>query len=214
MDTIHSTSPNPPEPQPPEAPLSRGQSTRQAILNAAFELFISQGFHGTSMRQIAKRSQTSLSGIYNHFENKEQIFETVLMERHPYHHVLQVLSETHGETVEDFFRKAAEVILEEVGRRPEFFNLAFIAVTEFRGKHVPAMVRTIMSEFMPLVERFIAARGQLRDLPPMTIMSSFYGSLMAYYLSTQFVFPDNPNPPPVDPHLEIFLHGALKKEQP
>ena len=39
-----------------ELDLSRGEKTRQRILDAALELFCRQGYHGTSMRQIATRA--------------------------------------------------------------------------------------------------------------------------------------------------------------
>ena len=45
----------------------RGETTRQEIINAAHDLFTQQGFHGTSMRQIAKQAGMALGSLYNHF---------------------------------------------------------------------------------------------------------------------------------------------------
>ena len=50
---------------------SRGERTRAEIIQAAHDLFIQQGYHGTSMRQIAGQAGIALGGLYNHFESKE-----------------------------------------------------------------------------------------------------------------------------------------------
>ncbi|MFW5981469.1 MAG: TetR/AcrR family transcriptional regulator, partial [bacterium] len=40
--------------------------TDRKILEAALDLFASQGFHGTSIREIAERVGIQKSSIYNH----------------------------------------------------------------------------------------------------------------------------------------------------
>jgi AcrR family transcriptional regulator len=76
----------------------RGEQTKSDITSAAFELFSRQGYHGTSMRQIAQAAGIALGGIYNHFDNKEQIFVQVLLEHHPIYEVLPNLSAAQGST--------------------------------------------------------------------------------------------------------------------
>jgi len=49
-------------------------STRDKILNQALDLFAENGYHGTSMREIAKAVGIRGSSIYNHFSGKEEIF--------------------------------------------------------------------------------------------------------------------------------------------
>jgi len=55
--------------------LPKGERTRQNILQAAYALFLNQGFHGTSMRQIAARAGLAPGSIYNHFNSKDAIWE-------------------------------------------------------------------------------------------------------------------------------------------
>lgn len=56
-------------------------TTRERILEAALELFASSGFAETSMRQLAKAVGFRESSLYNHFENKEAIFNALIEER-------------------------------------------------------------------------------------------------------------------------------------
>ena len=75
---------------------TRGEQTRQAILQAAHDLFIKQGYHGTSMRQIAREADIALGGLYNHFVSKEAVFEAVFLAFHPYHQVIPVIQACAG----------------------------------------------------------------------------------------------------------------------
>ena len=51
---------------------------KDTIEDAARELFIKQGFHATSMRDIAKRAEVSLGNLYNYYETKDSIFESII----------------------------------------------------------------------------------------------------------------------------------------
>ncbi|NWG35568.1 MAG: helix-turn-helix transcriptional regulator, partial [Chloroflexi bacterium] len=72
----------------PEETLTKGERTRLTIENAAIALFMEQGYHATSMRQIAERAGLALGGIYNHFASKDEIFEAIIIDQHPYRKIL------------------------------------------------------------------------------------------------------------------------------
>lgn len=50
------------------------------IVNAAKEIFIENGYAASSMEAIAKRAGVSKVTVYNHFENKEDLFERIMVE--------------------------------------------------------------------------------------------------------------------------------------
>lgn len=54
------------------------EEIRKKILDVAREEFIQNGFIGTSMRTIAKKSKISTSNIYNYFKNKDDLFAEIL----------------------------------------------------------------------------------------------------------------------------------------
>jgi len=197
--------------------LSKGERTSQAIVEAAYSLFIEQGYHATSMRQIAQRAGVALGGIYNHFSSKEQIFDQVLLEKHPYRQVLQILQSAPGETMDAFTHNAARSMAAELGRRPDFLKLVFIELSEFKGVHTPHLFQTIFPQVLPLIQRFSGAQSQLRDLQPQTMMLSFLGMFFSYYLTWSVINPEAPmthEPGDMEPYLDIFLHGILKPEKP
>ena len=92
----------------PEENLTKGERTRQVIIEAAYALFLEQGYAATSMRQIAERTGLALGGIYNHFASKEAIFSDLIIAKHPFHEILPLLLVAPGETVEEFVRNAAK----------------------------------------------------------------------------------------------------------
>lgn len=191
---------------------TKGERTSQAILDTAYSLFIEQGFHATSMRQIAQSAGLALGSIYNHFESKEQIFHRVLLEKHPYQQVLTILQDTPGETVSELVHNAAHAIVAELGRRPDFLKLAFIEFSEFKGVHSPHIFQTIVPQFMPLLQRFKGVRKQLRELPAQVIIFAFLGVFFSYYLTETVIKPGStpgPNPDTLEQFLEVFLHGIV-----
>jgi hypothetical protein len=115
--------------------LPKGERTRQVIEEAAYSLFLEQGYSATSMRQIAARAGIALGGIYNHFEGKDDIFEAIMLDKHPYKQILPVISAAPGDTAEAFIRNAAQAFVDELGRRPDFLRLMFIEIVEFNTNH-------------------------------------------------------------------------------
>jgi AcrR family transcriptional regulator len=59
-------------------------STRDRILDIALELFTSQGYERTSLRQIAERLGFSKAAIYYHFASKEDILLALHLRLHDF----------------------------------------------------------------------------------------------------------------------------------
>src|SRR5262245_2903033 len=59
-----------------------GQRTRQAILDAALELFADKGYFGTSLRDIARAVGVRESALYNYFPSKDTMFDALIAAGH------------------------------------------------------------------------------------------------------------------------------------
>ena len=55
-----------------------GQRTRQAILDAALDLFADKGYFGTSLRDVASVVGVRESALYNYFAGKDALFDALL----------------------------------------------------------------------------------------------------------------------------------------
>jgi len=57
-----------------------GESTREAVIQAATQAFAEKGFSGTSLALISDKCGISDGLILHHFQNKENLYHTVLEE--------------------------------------------------------------------------------------------------------------------------------------
>jgi AcrR family transcriptional regulator len=143
--------------------LKKGERTRLAIEDAAIELLMEQGYHATSMRQIAERSKLALGGIYNHFKSKDEIFEAIIVDKHPYKKVLPLILAAEGETMEEFLGNAARVIINELTSQQYYVKLMLIEIAEFNGAHGAALIKEIAPKILPVFERLVKSRKELPD---------------------------------------------------
>ena len=55
------------------------KSTKNQILDVALQMFSENSYHGTSIRDIAKRIDKRESSIYNHFKSKDNILQELIV---------------------------------------------------------------------------------------------------------------------------------------
>jgi AcrR family transcriptional regulator len=197
------------------ATIRKGEATRSRIVDAAYLLFLEQGYHGTSMRQIVERAGITMGGIYNHFAGKEEIWQAVLATKHPYHEILPLLRSAQGDAVADFVRDAATRLVSELGRRPDLLNLMFIELVEFDGKHVTDLYHQILPELQPLAEIFAQKQGRLRPVALPIVARAFAGLFFSFYVTNLLLPPEVHQlmgKDALDAVVDIYLHGILAEE--
>jgi AcrR family transcriptional regulator len=60
-------------------------SARRRVLEGALRIFATQGFHGSSMRELAKAVEMQPSALYAHFPSKEHILAELVRVGHDVH---------------------------------------------------------------------------------------------------------------------------------
>ncbi|UCD97442.1 MAG: TetR/AcrR family transcriptional regulator [Chloroflexota bacterium] len=191
---------------------TQGAQTKVEITQVAHRLFLEQGYHGTSMRQIAQKTGIALGGIYNHFDSKDQIFSEVILTHHPYYEVVPALQAAQGETVEEFVRDAAERLVSNLGARMDFLKLMFIELVEFNGEHIPQIFKAVYPDIMDFARRFSANHSELRDIPAPVLVRAFIGLFFSYLLTEitigQFLPTEQPDKS-LDYFIDIYLYGVM-----
>lgn len=197
--------------------LSKGEASQQRIIAAAYELFLEQGYHGTSVRQIAERAGLTLGGIYGHFNGKESIWVAVFLARHPYRTILPLLQAAQGATMAEFIRTSAADVVAELERNNDLLNLMFIELVEFSSVHLPAIFHDALPQLAPLAEKFRQLPGRLRPLPLSILARSFAGLFFSYYI-TERLMPEEVRPlmgdNALDAFVDIYLYGILDPSHP
>lgn len=201
----------------PEEMLTKGERTRQTILDAAYTLFLGQGYSATSMRQIAEQAGIALGGIYNHFASKDEIFQALVIAKHPYVQIFPILRDVPGDTAGEFLANAARVIEVEMERRPDFIKLMLIELVEFNGKHFARLIEIILPQAMAILNRFVDPNSGVRPLPPLLILRTFLGTIIAFYVTG--LLTSDPSVPAemrevrLGDFVEIYSHGILQSQK-
>ncbi len=164
------------------------QIRKTTIEDAARELFIKQGFHATSMRDIARTAEVSLGNLYNYYATKEAIFESII---DSYLTVMDdKLRDIFAEIDEPLepanLRKLGEMLGELVNQHSDFWLLMYIDVLEFQNRHFRNMFDGLTDRFQRIfAEKFEQAkqRGDLRTgVEPASVFTAAYMQFFNYFL--------------------------------
>ena len=146
----------------PRGEHDRTGSRRPEILDAALTVFSSSGFHGGSLRDIARRAGLSQAGLLHHFPSKEHLLRAVLARRD------DIVRQQLGEPVPDGLDLIRRLlVLPAATRTRELVRLYVITSAEgvVAGHPVHGYVRQRQRSALELVGRALeqaAARGDLR----------------------------------------------------
>jgi TetR/AcrR family transcriptional regulator, mexJK operon transcriptional repressor len=155
----------------PGRPLGGSEQKKAAIVLAARELFLRDGFERTSVDAIADLAGVSKRTIYNHYEDKRTLFLAVI------HETYGGMMEAIYEIIDRHMTNVTDVVEDLTGFAVESANLAFrsidraamvrLMITE--SAHFPELQRERMQSFTitdRLAQRLadIAERGLL-DIP-------------------------------------------------
>jgi len=115
------------------------------IEDAAKQLFIRQGFHATSMRNIAARAGTSLGNLYNYYPTKEAILGSIISK---YQQVVDDRLRSMFDEIEDplnpdDLKRFARLVKQMVNEHHEFWLLMYIDVLEFENQHFRKMFENL-----------------------------------------------------------------------
>ena len=199
-----------------EDSLSKGERTSRVLVDAAYNLMVTQGYAATSMRQIANKAGLSLGGIYNHFSSKEDVFVAVVGERHPFIQIVPLINSAEGATIEVFARNAAHTLIAELGHHPEFLNLLLIEIVEFKGKHVPLIFDKLFPMLVPLAQRLSSMEGNIREIPQFVLVRAFLGMFFSFFITETLLSRTTlmeTQTDALDHFVDIFLHGILEDKE-
>jgi AcrR family transcriptional regulator len=167
--------------------LGRGEQTRKEVLAAAKQLFLTQGYGSTSMRDIAKAAgNLSVGSLYNHFAGKEELFTTLFHDLSPHPHMLAAAQTVEGQSAPDFIRqlvrKFAPLLLEHL----EFVQLVQIDAREFGARNITALLEKYIPPFAMLFGKVQALQG-LKPIQPLVFLRFASGSMLGFVITHQFI---------------------------
>ena len=191
--------------------------TRQRLIDAALELFSSQGVTETTTRQIAELAGVNEVTLFRQFGNKHGLLLAVIKETAVFTSLAKSLVQQAppNGSLEQALRDYADSRLEALEAIPEF-------VRSFVGEagQYPAENRQAIGREFTQANRFVAQyletaihRGQLHTLLPAEKISSLLNSLLLGYAVLEFtsefhqLWDDRQDF--LENLVKLFLHGAV-----
>jgi AcrR family transcriptional regulator len=190
---------------------------RQLILDTAVKLFSERGYENVSMQEIANEAEFAVGTIYKFFENKENLYRSILITKaQEVHHQFDEVLSRQGDAL-DLIREFVEVFAQIVEDNRDIVRLYF---SESRGirfqtrkefeSEMQEMEKRTAAKLNALMQRAIDA-GQVKDLSPDYLSITLGGMLDGFFIK----WVDDPERYPmrdVVPFiLNCFLTGVVQR---
>jgi AcrR family transcriptional regulator len=194
-------------------------SSKEAVLDAAHRLLHLHGYDGLSMRELAKQSGLAKGTIYHHFQDKREIFLSVLEREFALvQHALTDAAATPGDwqtrlraIVSAYFTISSErgVVILTALREADEIEAEVCALVHRQRAGIQAPIQTVLAEGV--------ACGAVRAIDlELTVMSLL--GLLHSFAAQQLLFGDPQvgakltNQAVGEHVLDIFLNGIVHKE--
>jgi AcrR family transcriptional regulator len=162
-----------------------GQRTRQAILDAALELFADKGYFGTSLRDVAAVVGVRESALYNSFASKDALFNALIdADQHTKLERLSALAEVPNADGRAVLEELAVVTLESFAapRDQQLFRILMSdGIRLARSGRINLFERMVhhRQRFHALIARLVRD-GWLRSGDPEMMMMAFTAPLIMW----------------------------------
>jgi TetR/AcrR family transcriptional regulator, mexJK operon transcriptional repressor len=138
---------------------------KATVMQVATDLFIAHGYAGTTLLDIAKVSGVATRTLYQHFGDKEAIFQDVIFARDTA--VIDKPQVADGESLPEVLRKTARYAF-EVALRPRSIELMRLMIAE--SARFPEMMskvgNIIFTRFLESVAQVFAQLEARKLIPP------------------------------------------------
>ena len=143
---------------------TKGEKTRELILDASYALFAKKGFKQVTMKDVCEATKMSRGGLYSHFSGTDQLFEA-LLER---------MSKISATDFEDAISKGSPAtkiledtlkLMEEEMKHPEeSLSIAMYEYAETVDPHMMERLNRTGEEKWEKLIRYGIDRGEFNDV--------------------------------------------------
>jgi TetR/AcrR family transcriptional regulator, cholesterol catabolism regulator len=192
---------------------SEEAATADRIIEQATRLFVSRGYTGISMREIAEAVGVSKAGLYYHFEDKEALFLAILTANLARVESAIQAARREGATARDQISRMMRSIMEQAPEQRAIIRLAGQEMVHLSQAARAEFGRIYQKKFINQVEDILLAGVERGELKPTNVRLATWILLgMAY----PFVYPAHERElggadEAIDVMVTIFLDGLARK---
>jgi len=155
---------------------------RQAILDAAKELFLTQGFAATSVDAVASAAGVSKLTVYSHFSDKETLFSAAITSRCEMMLPLPIFELEEGDSVAEVLERIGQAFLSMVDSEDSIRLLRLLCALASQESKLAQLFfnagpQRILQDIEQLLRR-ATEMGKLRVEDPAEAAEDFMGILL------------------------------------
>jgi len=194
---------------------------RGEVLDAALQIFGQNGFHATTMEQVAEAAGVSKGAIYWYFKDKKELFQAVVSHLSPLLKQLPSLVGQMDSPPEDVLPLIARTYLSTFNN-PDARQLFRILMSE--APRIAETASVFADSIMPMLDFVVAylehqvKQGRLKPHDVQSSARAFMSTLVLYIMSSELFLPMRASLPEPERYVRevvaIFLSGLRTgKEQ-
>lgn len=162
---------------------------KQLIMDSALELFAENGFHATSMSQVAKKAGVSKGLAYNYFESKQEILDEII--KTGFDSIYSHFDINHdGILTRDEFEHFIRNSFKAIGENRKFWKLySAIIMQADLAESMMEKYGDRSQSIMLMLNQFIATMGSTDPEGDLMVISSLVKGALLVVISAPDFFP-------------------------
>ena len=131
----------------------KNKTTKNKILDAAFNVFVRNGFNDTTMSHIVRESGLSKGAIYHHYNSKKDLFISLIDHWEVYSFPDFYSGDNVGETATKTLQRFADVVFKTFNEKPHIFlaEIEFWALAN-KDEEINARSKVLYDKILKLFE--------------------------------------------------------------
>jgi AcrR family transcriptional regulator len=189
---------------------------REDILQASLHLFAERGFHGTSMRDIARAADITEGLIYHYFASKRDLFRAIIEERS-----FLPLLRTLPELADQLDLRALLIVLargffDVLRQNTKLIRLLLQEVQVFREEKEAFFADAVgqsISELASILDARMSKRARSR-VDPQVASRLFFNALLAFFVEQEILGGKHMLPASEHDYIEHLVDMIVKRLGP
>ena len=144
--------------------MTKGEKTRESIIDASYALFAEKGFKQLTMKDVCEATGMSRGGLYSHFSGTEQLFEAVLEK------ITEKSAEDFREEIKrgvpatKILEDVLKLMEEEMKHPEESLSIALYEYAEMTDSNIMEQLERKAEEKWKKLIRYGIKRGEFREV--------------------------------------------------
>ena len=189
---------------------------REDILRTSLHLFARNGFHGTSMRDIAREAHIAEGLIYHYFAGKRDLFRAII-EEYSFLPVLRTLPEL----AEHLDLRALLIVLaraffDVLGRNPELVRVLLQEIQVF-PEEKEAFFSDAVSKSIKELSQILSTRipeEREGEIDPEIAARIFFNALLAFFVEQEILGGKHMLPADESAYVELLVDMVVSRVGP